>query len=238
MASGIARRRAAALADGGAAYRERRQKIIDAAAEVFQQKGFGAASLGDVATALGTDRASLYYYVSSKEELFHEVVYAAAEDNVLRAELIRDGDGTTREKIAALVQSLMESFERFYPYLYVYIQEKMSRIGGPDDPWASEMWKLNARYDDVVQSIVQRGLDDGEIKPVAPARVIAYGIVGMVNWSHRWFRPAGDLSAAQVGEAYADIVLSGVMTGPAEDTPKHTPKKRKGKTGKKVTDGG
>src|SRR5882757_4242361 len=121
MASGIGRRRAAALSDGGTAYRERRQKIIAAAAGVFQEKGFGAASLGDVAIALGTDRASLYYYVSSKEELFHEVVYTAAEDSVLRAEAIRDGDGTTTEKLSALVHSLLSSFEEHYPYLYVYI---------------------------------------------------------------------------------------------------------------------
>jgi AcrR family transcriptional regulator len=210
MASGIGRRRAAALNDGGTAYRERRQKIIAAAAGVFQEKGFGAASLGDVAIALGTDRASLYYYVSSKEELFHEVVHTAAEDSVLRAEAIRDGDGTTTEKLTALVQSLLMSFEEHYPYLYVYIQEKMSQIGREDDPWASSMWTLNRRYDDAVMAIVQEGIDSGELKALAPARVLAYGIVGMVNWSHRWFRPTGDLTAKQLADAYVEMLLSGL----------------------------
>jgi AcrR family transcriptional regulator len=212
MASGIGRRRAAALSDGGTAYRERRPKIIAAAAGVFQEKGFGAASLGDVAIALGTDRASLYYYVSSKEELFHEVVYTAAEDSVLRAEAIRDGDGTTTEKLSALVHSLLMSFEEHYPYLYVYIQEKMSQVGAENDPWASSMWTLNKRYDDAVLTIVQEGIDSGEIKAVAPARVIAYGIVGMVNWSHRWFRPTGDLTAEELADAYAEMLLSGLRT--------------------------
>jgi AcrR family transcriptional regulator len=213
MASGIGRRRAAALNDGGTAYRERRQKIIAAAAGVFQEKGFGAASLGDVAIALGTDRASLYYYVSSKEELFHEVVHTAAEDSVLRAEAIRDGDGTTTEKLSALVQSLLMSFEEHYPYLYVYIQEKMSQIGREDDPWASSMWTLNRRYDDAVMAIVQEGIDSGELKALAPARVLAYGIVGMVNWSHRWFRPTGDLSAKELADAYVEMLLSGLRAG-------------------------
>jgi AcrR family transcriptional regulator len=179
---------------------------------VFQQKGFGAASLGDVALALGTDRASLYYYVSSKEELFHEVVYTAAEDNVLRAEAIRDGEGTATEKISALVHSLMMSFEEHYPYLYVYIQEKMSQIGAEDDPWASKMWSLNTRYDDAVLAIVQDGIDSGEVRAIAPARVIAYGVVGIVNWSHRWFRPTGDLTANQLADAYAEVLLSGLRS--------------------------
>jgi TetR/AcrR family transcriptional regulator, cholesterol catabolism regulator len=211
VASGIGRRRAAALSDGGTSYRERRQKIIAAAAGVFAEKGFNATNLGDVANVLGTDRASLYYYVSSKEELFHAVVYTAAESSALRAEAIRDGEGTAVEKIAALVQSLMKSFEEHYPYLYVYIQEKMSRLGDTDDPWASDMWKLNTRYEYAFVAVLQEGIDAGEIKPVAPARVIAYGILGMIGWSHRWFRPTGDLSAHEVVSAFTDILLTGVV---------------------------
>jgi TetR/AcrR family transcriptional regulator, cholesterol catabolism regulator len=204
--------------DGGAFYQERRRKIIAAAAEVFQEKGFDGASFGDIATAVGTDRASLYYYVSSKEELFHEVVYSAAEASVKRAEAIRDGEGTTSEKISALVQSLMQSFEDYYPYLFVYIQERMTQFGAKDDEWSAQMWALNERYDDAIVAVVQAGLDMEEIRPVASARVIAYGIVGMINWSHRWFRPTGDLSAKEIGDAYAEILLRGLLIEPPETT--------------------
>ena len=70
MQSGIGRRRAAALAEGSAAYAERRAEIIAAAAKVFREKGYRGTSLADVAESLDTDRASLYYYIGSKEELF------------------------------------------------------------------------------------------------------------------------------------------------------------------------
>ncbi len=93
MQSGISRRRAAALAEGGAAYAERRAEIIATAARIFREKGFRGASLADVAESLGTDRASLYYYIGSKEELFHEIVRGAAEANAQQAEAIRDGEG-------------------------------------------------------------------------------------------------------------------------------------------------
>jgi TetR/AcrR family transcriptional regulator, cholesterol catabolism regulator len=209
--SGIGKRRAAAKTEGGTAYRERRQQIITAAADVFQSKGFGATSLNDVATALRTDRASLYYYVSSKEELFHEVVYAAAAASADRAEEIQRGPGTAREKIRALVMALMESFEEHYPYLFVYIQEDMRQFGSKDDPWAASMQDVNARYEKAAVAIVQQALNDGEIRPVASARVITYGIVGMVNWSHRWYRPTGGLSSEEIGEAYASMVLDGLL---------------------------
>lgn len=217
--SGISRRRATALSGGGSAYKERRQRIIEAAAEVFQEMGFDRANLGDIATAVGTDRASLYYYVSSKEELFHEVVHSAAENSVYRAEAIRDSDSPTQDKIAALVESLMISYEEHYPYLFVYVQERMKQTGGKVDKWSAEMWDLNQRYDDALVTVIQEGLDRGDLEPIAPARVLAYGIIGMVNWTHRWFRPTGDMSAREIGRAYAHLALNGVLSGLVRQAP-------------------
>ena len=56
--SGIEARRKAALEEGGAAYIARREEIILAAAQVFRERGFDAATLRDIADALNTDRAS------------------------------------------------------------------------------------------------------------------------------------------------------------------------------------
>ena len=216
--SQIGRRREAALSGGRNAYVERRKKLIQAAARVFQEKGFGAASLGDVAIELGTDRASLYYYVSSKEELFHAVVFHVAEENVLVAETIRDSDLPPADKLAEMIHELMLSYEKHYPYLYVYIQEKMASFEPEADQessvWASDMFSLNTRYEAAINAVLREGIDQGVFKSLAPERVIAYGIVGMVNWSHRWFRPEGRLSADQISRAYAEIALKGLLVDP------------------------
>jgi AcrR family transcriptional regulator len=215
MASQIGRRREAALSGAREGYVERRQKLIEAAASVFQTKGYGAASLGDVANVLGTDRASLYYYVSSKEELFHAVVFKAAEDNVLKAEAIRDRDDSAVPKLSDIIHELMASYEKHYPYLFVYIQEKMTSFApeGEDEEseWAADMRSLNDRFQVAVREVVEQGLAEGVFKSLATPLVISYGIIGMVNWSHRWFRPNGPSSAQEIGDAYAEIVLKGLL---------------------------
>jgi AcrR family transcriptional regulator len=213
--SQISRRRQAALSGGRDGYVDRRQKLIEAAASVFQTKGYGAASLGDVANVLGTDRASLYYYVSSKEELFHAVVFKAAEDNVLKAESIRDQDASAVSKLSDIIHELMASYEKHYPYLFVYIQEKMTSFApeGDDEEsaWAADMRLLNERYETAVLDVVNQGLAEGVFKALATSRVISYGIIGMVNWSHRWFRPNGPSSAEEIGDAFTEIVLKGLL---------------------------
>src|SRR5689334_1451997 len=74
----MGQRREANADSSSAFYQERRQSIVDAAARVFQERGFEATSIGEIAEKLKTDRASIYYYFGSKQELFPEIVREAA----------------------------------------------------------------------------------------------------------------------------------------------------------------
>ena len=101
--SGIEARRKAALEEGGAAYIARREEIILAAARVFRERGFDAATLRDIADALNTDRASLYYYIGSKEELLQEIVRDVLARDVKSAEAIKRSRAATADKIRTLI---------------------------------------------------------------------------------------------------------------------------------------
>jgi AcrR family transcriptional regulator len=209
--SGIGRRRAAARDEGRAGYQERRAEIMSAAADLFKREGFRGTSIGRIAQALGMDRATLYYYISSKEEIFDEVVSGAVRSNVAMARKIRSGDGTPPDKLRALITSLMRSYSENYPLLYVFLQENLDHVAPTRTAWSQQMRRLNKAYEDVLIRIIQDGLDDGSIRPVADARVIAYGVMGMVGWTNRWFDPGkSGTDAAAIGTAYADMVLSGL----------------------------
>jgi len=213
MTSGIARRRKAARDEGGAAYLERRAELVQAAAGVFREKGLSQATLNDVADAIGGDRASLYYYFASKQELFHEVVLEAVEANVQRAEDIHAQDLGAPEKVRALVHALLGSYAEHYPFLYVYIQENLNQVSDDDSPWAHQMKKLNSRYDVAVVGIVEQGVEEGSFRSLTSPRILAYGLIGMLNWTHRWFNPE-TFSASEVAEAYAQVLLGGLRSGP------------------------
>ena len=93
----IAQRRALAREAGDTDYQQRRAELVAAAARVFRRKGFRAAKLQDIAAEVGIDRASVYYYVSGKDELFQDVVLEAVRDNVAMAERLAGADGGAPE---------------------------------------------------------------------------------------------------------------------------------------------
>lgn len=215
-ASGIGRRRAAARDEGTAAYAERRADIKAAAADLFKKDGFRGTSIGRVAEALGMDRATLYYYVGSKEELFDDVVTNAVRANVEAAEAILRGPGPAPDKIFTLVTSLMTSYADNYPFLYVFIQENLGHVGRSRSEWSREMRGLNKRYEQIVTEMIQAGIDEGTIRPIADAWVMAYGLIGMIGWTNRWFNPGqSPVDADTVGRAYATMLITGMSVHPA-----------------------
>ena len=212
--SGIGRRRAAARNEGGAAYQQKLAEIKSAAGDLFKREGFRGASIGRLAQALDMERATLYYYVGSKEQLFDDVVSGAVRENAAYARRIKDGAGSAPQKLRTLITALMQSYSDNYPLLYVFIQENLSHVGEARSEWSQEMRALNKSYEDVIIDVIQGGLDDGSLRPVAEAWVIAYGVIGMIGWTNRWFNPdRTPIDAATIGAAYADILLAGLQTG-------------------------
>ena len=207
----VKRRRDSARNDSTDAYQERRQEIAKAAAKVFNRNGYQATTISAVAKELGTDRASLYYYMSSKEELFDEVVREVSEHNVATAEAIRNSNRPAPEKLRVLIEALMLSYATHYPILYVYIRENLSHVAGRRSAWSRHMQRVNRRYEDAIIAIVQEGIDAKTIRPVASARVIAYGVVGMIGWTNRWFDPnRSPENAEEIGTGFAEIILEGL----------------------------
>lgn len=209
--SQIATRRSNALTKGSAAYQERRKEIAKVAAEVFNRRGFRGTSLTAVAEELDIDRATLYYYISSKQELFDEVVREASERNVALAEAVLASDADPLEKVHTLVRALMLSYEEHYPLLFVYMRENLSHVETGRSEWSTHMRSLNRRYEQAIIAIVQAGIDDKTVRATSSARVLAFGIIGMVGWTNRWFVPDRSKETAdEIGTAYADLVVRGL----------------------------
>ena len=120
------------------------------------------------------------------------------------------------EKLRALIKDLMESYGRNYPLLYIYIRENLSHVAGDRSAWAAQMKRLNRRYEESAVAIIQQGLDDGTFRALGSARVIAFGILGMVGWTNRWFVPDRSAeSAAEIGDGYAELILTGLVSSGA-----------------------
>ena len=211
--SGIGAKRSAIRDDENrpAKYDAKRQSIVDAAASVFNRDGYERASMSAIARELGIDRATLYYYFSSKEDLFDDVVGTIVEKNLKIIARIRDSKIKPPRKLRDLMMALMTSYDQHYPFFYIYIRENLSHVSDRRTEWSKRMRQINRETTEAVIAIVEQGFADGSLRRIGSAKVIAYGLFGIVGWTHRWYRPeTSEFSAQEIASTYADIFITGL----------------------------
>lgn len=213
--SGLSQRRRSALVEGSASYQAKRSELLQIAGDVFKEKGFEAATLNDIAARFGTDRAAIYYYFASKDELFQEVFQATAkmvlDENLAEATRIAGLEITAHEKLRKLIGLQITSYEANYPYVYVYIQEDMGKVAFQSTPWAKEMVRKTRRFESIVTDVITAGIRDGEFRDDLIVSLVVKTLFGMVNWTHRWFKP-GDrkYTAQQTIDTFSAIFFDGL----------------------------
>lgn len=208
--SGIKRRREAARADGKSEYQSKRQSLIEAAATVFRERGYEATSLSDVAERIGSDRATLYYYVGSKRELFEETVLGAVQANLIEVDRILMLDLPPDEKLRRLMEQLIHSYEEHYPQLFVYMQEDMRKVASDAGKWANELVRITHKWDSVTIELITEAMEQGIFRDDIEPKLVANALFGMLNWTHRWFKPGTGSSAAEIADAFWKIFIEGI----------------------------
>jgi acetyl esterase len=209
--SKIGRRRAAAVEGNREHYHDKRTEIVTSAVKLFRERGYKQTSLSDIAEDIGTERATLYYYFSSKEEILNEAVTPIVLRNTAVAEQLRQSDEPAPEKLRTLVRGLMASYAAHYPLLFLYLEEDLSRVGKAQQAWATEMRSVNRRYVGAIEAIIRDGIQAGTIRPLSDPAILANGVMGVVSWTHRWFNPdESSTTAVAIGEAYAELLVGGM----------------------------
>ncbi len=166
------------------------------------------------------DRASLYYYVSGKQELLQEIIHAATEQNTEMVEKLAESDGPAVDRIRTFIVQLMNAYRDQYPHVFVYLKEDIKTLGQDEESdWIKLMRTYERRFISALIKIVQAGLDDGSIRPVSDARLIVHGIMGMLNWTSRWFSPDHGYTSEMIGRDFSEIVLRGLSNAPEHENP-------------------
>lgn len=185
---------------------ERRQAIIDAAARLFNEKGYHLTSMEDIAEAVGLRKPTLYWYISCKEEILYMVnsEYMDRTDENL-SQLLNSGKSNSE-----LLQQIMTDiivYIAHYPGFTRSFQEHYRELSGQ---LHDDMKKRRDDYFRQVVGIISDGIAAGEFKEVDPT-ITAMAFFGMCNWVYKWYRPDGKLSPEEISAQFWNIFANGVV---------------------------
>jgi TetR/AcrR family transcriptional regulator, cholesterol catabolism regulator len=188
----------------------RRVDLIAVAATEFARRGYRATTMRHIADAAGILAGSLYHHFKSKEEILREVMLESTSRYVTELEALVGSKQSTAQKIEAAILHRLELYEQQGMALGVVLQTDKTTL---QEEMFSEMRDLGARIDRAWDALLEEGKQNGTLQKDLDTRAITYGIVGMLNWAHRWYNPNGRLSPKALAKVWAQMILSGVESG-------------------------
>ena len=197
--------------------RRRKSEILEAAARVFHEKGYESTSIQDIADSVGILKGSLYYYITSKEDLLYEIIQDVHEEALKNLDLISGLEGTALQKIRAFVVVHFTHNAENLVKMGVFFKDFRS-LGGERRRIIVEE---RDKYDTFLRDLIRQGQKDGTVCRDVDAKLTAITILGMLNWIYQWYRPGGGLGAVEIANAYGDFVAAGLACDPATHVPGH-----------------
>jgi AcrR family transcriptional regulator len=185
--------------------------VLTAAVRLFNERGYEATSMGELAERLGITKSSIYHHVSSKQELLRMAVDRALDGLFEAADEVRAMDAPAIDRLELLIKrSVLVLAERLE---FVTL---LLRVRGNT---AVEMEALLRRrvFDARVTELVVMAKMEGNIRPDVDPAVAARLLFGMVNSLTEWYRPDRG-NAVDLAETVTAMAFEGLRTRGDQET--------------------
>ncbi len=182
-----------------------RETILRAAAIIFQEKGYHAASMQDIAEAVDLKKGSLYHHVSSKQEILLALLDEALRLIVERLEGAITSDLSPSQKLRQAMHAYLgflaenRSLSSVLLLEYRSLEPEYKDLHIPHRDHVDRIW----------QGIIDEGVSLGEFKTQTPS-LVSKSLLGVLNWTITWYREDGPLSTREIADHFADLFLQGL----------------------------
>ncbi|HEX7040785.1 MAG TPA: TetR/AcrR family transcriptional regulator [Trueperaceae bacterium] len=183
----------------------RREEILQAAGELFGERGYHAIGMRELAQALELKGSSLYAHIASKEDLLWEIVDRAADAFVREADAVPD-DLPPDERLRRLIAGHLRVITAELDHAAVFFQDWVHL--------SDERRELMVARRDAYQERFRRAIADGVREGVfraADVDLATLVVLSALNFVYQWYDPSGRLAGDELAEGYAELLLGGLL---------------------------
>jgi AcrR family transcriptional regulator len=182
----------------------KRKRILDAASELFFERGYKGTSVEAIASRLHVTKPFIYYHFDNKADILAGVCGRTTAFVAQSAEVAAAGSGSVCERLESLVRDLSLRVIEGRVYLAVYFREERHL---PKSAFR-DLSSNRKRFDTALSKLLREGVDAGDFR-VSNISVATQAITGMTTWIFNWYRPTGPLTPEQIAEEM--VILIGSM---------------------------
>ena len=183
----------------------KKEIIIEKAAHLFREKGFGAASMRDLAETVGVEAASLYNHIQSKSEILQTICFKVANEFISHLEAVEISNEPTLKKMETIIRLHIRMMLEQYEYVYISDHEWRHL----PEPYLSNFLNQRRSYRKRLGDIVEEGINKNEMKNIEPY-VAVLTILSAISGIESWQRSRKSTSAETLEANMVKYLIGGL----------------------------
>ena len=185
-------------------YDDIQQGILKTACALFAQQGYMRASIADLADACRLSRGALYHYFDSKEAILFAILDAHVRRMIADVEAAMARQTTTLDCFRAAIRAIVELNARSSNEQRLILND----LGFLAEAEQKDIKALERQLVDTISDLLIRLDTEGRIVKRSK-KVYTMMLFGMLNFSHTWYDPKGDIEPKEFADMVVDLFLFG-----------------------------
>jgi AcrR family transcriptional regulator len=181
----------------------RRDELAGTAARLFAERGFHGTSMGDLAEAMGVQKASLYSLTASKQELLYRIMREGADAFHAGLDAIPE-EIPAVDRIRLALRSHLDVVSRQLEVATVFTREWRYLEGAH----RAEILAERRRYEERVRGLFREGVETGALRSDLDAAAATTLVLSAANWAYTWLSPERD--ATDLADRFTAILVDGI----------------------------
>lgn len=191
---------------------DRREVILERAADLFAKQGVAATTVREIAEAVGILSGSLYHHFASKDEIVDAIVAAFMDDLVARYDKVLSSTDDPAQRLKGLVEASIATSAR-HPHATEIYQTEARYLQAHDGPTSVRQHARSVRA--AWLKVLEEGAQAGVFRDDVPVKVI-YPLLRDGLWlTARWFVPTKTYGFSELAADYIKVFVEGIAVNRA-----------------------
>jgi AcrR family transcriptional regulator len=183
-----------------------KERIIDTSLQLFEKHGFHGVTVNKIVETAGISKGGFYHHFTSKDELLF-VIHDLFITYVLeRATETNKQHHEPTDKLTFIIKEFVSVFDIYKAHLAVFYQES-NYLKSEHEIIVKR--KRN-EFRSIIQQVIQEGVETGDFRKELSVDITTMAILGMVNWTYKWYQKDGELEIEEIADFYTDLILHAV----------------------------
>jgi len=183
-----------------------KEELVSKATDLFYEKGFAAASVREIVKNASVTNSALYNHFKDKNELLYVIINRVGKELIEELSKIQRRKGDEVEKLKEMIKKQISIVKDKKKEARIFLEEEYQL----KESYRKKVLEQHKKIYEIYKKQLEVLEKEGRLRKINKT-IATFAIIAAINWTYRWYKEEGKLSAEEIAHILCDIIFKGIL---------------------------